>query len=178
MKHSYTINILDGSGIEEFLAGIEEYKRWISEKSEELVTRLAEIGVEVAREEFSLAEYNGINDVSVSFESEGELRKAVVATGNAVLFIEFGTGITYPDGHPDKPSEISPRGTYGYHLGSLPNGWRYKEEYGRGNGDAVPDPKHPGYLKTKGNPSNMSLYLTVSQLEQRFTEIVKEVFHD
>lgn len=178
MKNSYTINIFSGAGIDELLAGIEEYKEWLQEKCAEFVTRLSELGVEIAREEFSLAEYSGTNDVTVSVESHGDLYKAVVATGNAVLFIEFGSGVVYPDGHPDKPSEISPRGTYGYGLGKMQKGWRYPMENGAGNGDAVPDPKHPGYYKTKGNPSNMSLYLTVSQLEQRFTEIAREVFHD
>lgn len=178
MKHEYTINILDGSGIDEFLKGIEEYKQWLEEKSKELVTRLAEKGMEVASVNFSNAVYSGTNDVSVTVEPKGDMFSAVVARGDATLFIEFGTGVTYSDGHPDKPPEVSPRGTYGHKLGRLREGWRYPMSHGQGTGDAVPDKKHPGYYKTWGNPSNMSLYKSVKELEQDFTQIVKEVFHD
>ena len=176
MKHSFTIGI-DGSGIDAALKGIEEYKKWIKEKTELLTRRLAEIGVQVASEEFSLAEYNGTNDVSVSIENRGDMMCAVVASGEATLFIEFGTGITYPDGHPERPAGVAGRGQYGK-WGNNPNGWRYRDYHGQGNGDAQPDPKHPGYYHTYGNPSNMCMYLTVSELEQRFTEIAREVFND
>lgn len=58
-------------------------------------------------------------------ENRDEDTVAVVAVGGAVLFIEFGTGVKYPDNHPEAGKNGFTRGGYGYHLGRLKNGWRY-----------------------------------------------------
>ena len=44
---------------------------------------------------FASAEYDGINDVTVSMET-GDNVWRIVASGEAVLFIEYGSGIVYP----------------------------------------------------------------------------------
>ena len=44
---------------------------------------------------------------------------AVVAVGSATLFIEFGTGVKYPDNHPEAAEHGMIRGGYGYRLGRL-----------------------------------------------------------
>lgn len=44
---------------------------------------------------FASAEYDGVNDVTVSMETEDNTWR-IVASGEAVLFIEYGSGITYP----------------------------------------------------------------------------------
>lgn len=43
--------------------------------------------------------YNGVNDVSVTTVNEGN-EWSIIASGEALLFIEFGTGITYRHDNP------------------------------------------------------------------------------
>ena len=166
----HTIRITAGSSLSNHIIRI--LRRTIEEKAEELVRRLTDLGVQVARTEFAEAIYDGTNDVSVTFEERGPLTRAVIATGSATLFIEYGTGINFPT-HPDP--DAFPHGTYGSRLGSLPNGWRYPAEKGAGtNGEA--DPEHPGYIKTMGNPANAPMYKARKEIEQEFRRIAREVF--
>ena len=44
---------------------------------------------------FASAQYDGTNDVSVQMET-GNKTWRIVASGESVLFIEYGSGITYP----------------------------------------------------------------------------------
>ena len=44
---------------------------------------------------FASAQYDGDNDVSVMMET-GNKTWRIVASGESVLFIEYGSGITYP----------------------------------------------------------------------------------
>ena len=150
------------------------FKRWILDKTTELLKELAERGVSVAKINFSPqnAVYDGTNDVTVDFEMRGDKKVAVVATGNAVLFIEFGTGLLWPDTHPENHYS---RGEYGYGLGKMAGGWRYDGEPGT-NGEVITEGKHAGKVHTYGNPANASLYLTVRDVEREFTEIARRVF--
>jgi hypothetical protein len=82
---------------------------------------------------------------------------AVMANGQAVLFIEFGSGLI-GFGHPE-PHGMGP-GTYpGKGHWNDPNGWYYA--HGK---------------KSHGNPPNMPMYTTVKELEQELERMVKEVF--
>ena len=128
--------------------------------------------MEVARINFSNARYDGTNDVQVEVSDRGELRSAVVATGKAVLFIEFGTGVNQPDGHPEQQYQ---RGTYGKGYGKF-NAWGYYGEPGT-NGIVKPVKKGSRQLViTRGNPSNMSMYDAKKHLEQNISEIVRRCF--
>ena len=124
---------------------------------------------------FGEAEYDGTNDVEVHVEPKGDRVAAVVATGQAVLFIEFGTGVSYPDSHPDAGVNGFQHGGYGHHLGALPDGWRYPLDNGLGTNGTI-DADHPGYAHTYGNPANMSMYNTVKILREKLPELAREVF--
>lgn len=169
------IDPFDPSSIDHALKEIEAYKKWLNEKTQEFLAELAKLAQEEAESNFSNAEYDGTNDVSVSVEDEGENRKIIVARGEATLFIEFGTGVTNPDNHPDKPPEIVGHGEYGYKLGSLEDGWRYKGEPGT-NGIQITEGKHKDEILTKGNIANMCMYNTVKDLREKINDIAKRVF--
>ena len=66
-------------------------------------------------------------------------------------------------------------GKYGYKLGSIKKGWRYKGDPGT-NGTIISTGKHAGDIHTYGNPANMSLYLTIKELEDKFEKIARKVF--
>ena len=92
---------LSGRGIERLMREVEDWKNWLQERTTVFLDRMAQEGMEVTSAKFSQAVYDGTNDVVVSAEYRGENARAIVAVGKAVLFIEFGTGVTYPDNHPE-----------------------------------------------------------------------------
>ena len=154
---------LDGAGVSEFVKGIQEYKKWIQEKSEELCSRLASIGGTNASISFARSVYKGINDATISVEGSG-LKYVVRADGESVLFIEFGSGITYGYGHPEASEHGMGPGTYPDGKGHWndPRGWWIPKEKGGGH--------------TYGNPPNAPMYNAVKTLEEEIAAIVKEVF--
>lgn len=131
--------------------------KWLQRKSDELAKRLAEIGVQKAEVNFAAAYYDGPEDHAIELIPEGPGCYTVRASGQTVLFVEFGSGlIGY--GHPE-PHGMGP-GTYpGKGHWDDPNGWYYA--HGK---------------KSHGNPPNMPMYNTVKELEQELARVVKEVF--
>lgn len=166
---------LNEQSIDSAIKELYKYKRWLTNRTKKLLTTLADEGLNVSSVRFSQAIYDGTNDVSVSIEDRGKNKIAVVAVGSATLFIEFGTGVTYADDHPEAAEHGMVRGGYGHGLGRMKNGWRYEGEPGT-NGEVITSGKHAGEIHTYGNPANMSMYSTIKELEQHFEEIVKRVF--
>lgn len=152
----------------------ENFGNWQSDRAVVFADRLAQEGMEIASVKFSQAVYDGTNDVSVTVEPRGNNVRAVVATGGATLFIEFGTGVTYPDNHPEAEELGMKRGEYGQGHGKQ-HSWGY---YGDpGTNGVLKEKKNGGFVViTHGNPANMPMYETVKELQDRLTEIAKEVF--
>ena len=165
---------LSQRGIDTLLREIESYTVWLKERSQVLLDRLAQAGFEVASARFAKAAYDGTNDASVSLETRSEGVRAVVAVGASVLFIEFGTGVTYPDNHPQAAELGMKRGEYGKGHGKQ-SSWGY---YGDPGTNGVVKMKKDGstVVITHGNPANMPMYETVKELEAMLSELVKEVF--
>lgn len=165
---------LSQRGIDTLLREIESYTVWLKERSQVLLDRLAQAGFEVASARFAKAAYDGTNDASVSLETRSEGVRAVVAVGASVLFIEFGTGVTYPDNHPQAAELGMKRGEYGKGHGKQ-SSWGY---YGDPGTNGVVKMKKNGstVVITHGNPANMPMYETVKELEAMLPDLVKEVF--
>lgn len=165
---------LSQRGIDTLLREIESYTVWLKERSQVLLDRLAQAGFEVASARFAKAAYDGTNDASVSMETRDDGVRAVVAVGASVLFIEFGTGVTYPDNHPQAAELGMKRGEYGQGHGKQ-SSWGY---YGDPGTNGVVKMKKNGstVVITHGNPANMPMYETVKELEAMLPELVKEVF--
>ena len=165
---------LSQRGIDTLLREIESYTVWLKERSQVLLDRLAQAGFEVASARFAKAAYDGTNDASVSMETRSEGVRAVVAVGASVLFIEFGTGVTYPDNHPQAAELGMKRGEYGQGHGKQ-SSWGY---YGDPGTNGVVKMKKDGstVVITHGNPANRPMYATVNELEAMLPELVKEVF--
>lgn len=152
----------------------ENFGNWQFDRAVVFADRLAQEGMEIASVKFLQAVYDGTNDVSVTVEPRGNNVRAVVATGGATLFIEFGTGVTYPDDHPEAGELGMKRGEYGQGHGKQ-HSWGY---YGDpGTNGVLKEKKNGGFVViTHGNPANMPMYETVKELQDRLTEIAKEVF--
>lgn len=165
---------LSGREIDRLLREVEDWKNWLLDRTTVFLGRVAQEGMEIASAKFEQAVYDGTNDVSVTVEPRGNNVRAVVATGKATLFIEFGTGVTYPDNHPEAGELGMKRGEYGQGHGKQQS-WGYYGEPGT-NG-LLKEKKNGGFVViTHGNPANMPMYETVKELQDRLTEIAKEVF--
>ena len=119
------VNPYDTKSITDAINQLKQYKKDFLAKEAIFVRRLAEIGVSVASTGFATADYDGINDVVVTLEQQGN-RAAVIASGETVGFIEFGTGIRYPEWDNTGMEYTPPKhGTYGKGYGARPKGWYF-----------------------------------------------------
>ena len=120
-----TIDPFDSNSITKALAQIRQYEREFKAKEQEFVRRLAEIGVSVAETGFAPADYDGENDVRVRLVKTSN-GYSVEAFGESVGFIEFGTGVKYPEWDSTNMEYTPPKhGTYGKGQGANPKGWFY-----------------------------------------------------
>lgn len=154
---------LSESGIQKIQDELTVYRKWQEEKALELAERLASLGATVASIRFSRAVYTGQKDVDVSVEELPNGYK-VKADGESVLFIEFGSGVTYGYGHPEA-------GEFGMGPGTYPDG---KGHWDDPKGWYLP--KSAGGGHTFGNPPAMPMYEARKAIEQELPRIVKEVF--
>ncbi len=171
MRHNIS---LSSAGIEKSIILIEQYQKKIENGCKELIRRLGERGVEIGNVRFGQAIYSGTNDVEVDVKFSDK-SATVTANGKAVLFIEFGAGITYAETHPEVVEGVVPHGQYGKGKGRNPNGWTYNGDPGNAGEQRVSRKGIP-YVHTYGNPSNNSLYHTKKDLEKEFIGIAKECF--
>lgn len=175
---------LSTKGIDELIGILKDYQEvTLEHKAHELAKRLADRGLEIANMRFQRAEYDGVNDVTVRVEQRSTRRKnaevyAVVATGEASVFIEFGTGIHYGSPtHPEAGKNGFFRGMFGLHKGLLDK-WFYKGQPGTHGKIVKTNKEGETIIATHGNRANMPMYITKRQLEEMLSSIASEVFKE
>ena len=159
-----TINPYNPASVTAAIKLITQYKDDFLAKESEFVRRLAEIGVSVAGAGFASADYDGVNDVGVHVELRGT-SAAVIAEGETVSFIEFGTGVRYQEWNPSGASYTPPaHGTYGKGRGANPKGWYFKQSEGA-------TARH-----TYGNPPAEAMLTARNMIIERVVQIAREVW--
>lgn len=154
---------LDTKSINASIKQLDDYMKNLDSKIDELAKRLADMGAVDVSLGFSKAKYDGKKDFDVSVEGDnGKYR--IIVSGESVLFVEFGSGVTYGYGHPEADKHGMGPGTYPDGKGHWndPNGWWI--------------PKSKGGGHTYGNPPNMPMYLTAKELRKEVERVAKEVF--
>ena len=172
-----TIDLLN---LDKFIKEIDERKKWINAKAQELSKRLAEEGLHEATIRFANAYYAGVNDVKVRVEPVDDRTYRLVAEGESVLFIEFGTGIFKMDDASARADlidggDIVAHGEYGQGKGAQLKGWVYNGNLGRNPPWDSREVGKTGIL-TKGNHASSAMYYTKKSLERKLYDIAKEVF--
>lgn len=130
------LNPGDKKSVEDFVKKLNEYKKDFLAKEQEFTRRLAEIGVTVAQTGYATAaDYYDAGDIVVRMERTAN-GYAVIAEGETVGFVEFGTGINnreWVDGNNVSGTPYTPpkHGTYGEGHGAQPWGWWYRPRDGR-----------------------------------------------
>lgn len=158
MKIEITLGEIDKS-----LKQLAEYQEELIDKTRLVVEKLGYLGATNASLEYARA-ITDQNDVRVDMEWINSNTMRIRASGTQVLFIEFGAGITYGNGHPEADKYGYGAGTFPSNKGHWddPSGWWYSKD-----GES----RH-----TYGNPPSASMYNTARKLEQEVQRVVKEVF--
>ncbi len=165
------------TGLDEVIKKIENLKNSLDSKQHELLERLSAIGIDVASVKFKNAQYDGINDVSVDPSPEWVDEKTLVITarGQAVAFIEFGTGVHYTEQHPTADEVGATRGSYGKGNGSK-DSWAYYGNPGT-NGHIVRTLEDgTTVVRTHGNPPARAMYDASQAMRDKIVEIAKEIY--
>lgn len=158
------IDPFDKKSIDNAVKLVNQYKKDFARKETEFVRRLKEIGVSVARAGFATADYDGVNDVQIAETQRGGMA-IVIAYGETVGFIEFGTGVRYPEWDGGGADCNPPaHGTYGKGRGKRPHGWYFKQSEG-----AVA--RH-----THGNPPAEAMVTARDAMVERVVQIAREVW--
>ena len=165
MAKTIRINGLSEATIEAATQELKRYAEWVSRKENELLAKLAERGRAVAEVKFTGAAYDGTNDVTVRVDNTGSVA-VIYAEGEAVAFIEFGSGAAMGGGHPEA-------GKHG--LG--PGTWSTNEELGgKGHWDNSDGWYYEHGKKSHGNPPAMAMLSARDTIVEELTMIAKEVF--
>lgn len=152
------------AGISKAIRELNDWKKWLLEKTDEFLKELANEGVQIASARFESAIYDGYSDVTVHMEERDENTVAVVGVGKTVLMLEFGSGVRYPDDHPEAGAPNTLHGSWS------------EGEFGKGH---WANPKGWFYAHGKrsyGNPANKCMYRTKSDLQNRFEQIARRIF--
>jgi hypothetical protein len=159
-----TIDPFDKRSITAAIKKLEQYEKEFRAKEAEFIRCLKDIGVSVAETGFSLADYDGINDVLIA-ETQNGPRAAIIAYGEAVGFIEFGTGVKFRE-YDSSSTEFTPpaHGTYGKGKGANPKGWYFSQ----GEGAAG---RH-----TFGNPPAEVMLTARDVMVDRVIQVAREVW--
>lgn len=114
---------------------------------------------------FAMAEYDGINDVTVDMET-GNNTWSINAIGTAVLFIEYGTGVTYSHTSQFGGQTYAPASWSASH-----DRWLVNPKLAKYGGKwPIPGWRH---YWTKGNKSANVMYETGKALEQILPSTVR-----
>jgi len=169
------------TGIDETIEYLKAVPITTTDKLKAVLEQLMNEGYSIAVQLFSKALYAGTNDVEVDPPYwEGDTL-VLTAHGNAVAFIEFGTGINYYD-YPD-PSVygklgMAQHGQYDKHHGSQIRWWYEGEPGTAGRPKRRRDGTYDDRWSTSwGNPPARAMYQASRQLDkERIIAAVKEAF--
>ena len=172
MARQISFNPLSVSDINKAIKDLMEYKKELNEKIDIFVKKLAEKGVEIAKDK--VTSYQAI-DTGELLDSITLKAGDVVKNGstyyiytdcNYASFVEFGTGVvgedTYPKEFPEDVNWNYASGTCVFTTKDGRTGWYY--------------PTEDGYRFTEGMESRPFMTETAIMLSMQVLEVAKEVF--
>jgi hypothetical protein len=155
---------LSSESIKAAIAEVNKYKKWVAAKTALLAEKLALIGAQEASIRFATAIYDGVNDVEVTVAPTTN-GWVISAKGNAVAFIEFGTGVYHNPSEPypnPRPDGIVGIGEYGQGKGKR-KAWGYYDDSGE-------------LVVTHGSPAAMPLWYATTEMYRQVLTVAREVF--
>jgi hypothetical protein len=152
---------LSPDAIKDAVDYLETYKKWVNQKIDELMIRLAAVGLETARVYFQQGATEG-NEAPETWVKPIENGFKIIANGKDVFFIEFGAGDAAGN-HPDAanaPVDTSPGSYSKINTGEYA---KYQSWH------------HKGVKYTELQPQ-MPMYHAMREIERNVQKIAKEVF--
>lgn len=173
MSKKFKANIFSQSSIEKLKRDLLDYKSDLKSKTETLCSRLADMGVEIAKAKITDldAVFTGELKSSIKAEQKNSNSEkiifAVVADSKHAVYVEFGTGIVgraspYPTEFPDGVTWQYASGKTIRQLADGRYGWFYQRD-GK-------------WYFTEGMPSRPFMYGTSLELQNQVVKVAKEVF--
>lgn len=155
------INVFDEKSVEDAIAKINDYSKTLQGKADEIVARLTEIGRQVVDYQYSLSH----EEYEVSCIVKGN-SSMIIAEGDNVMFLEFGTGV-YTDDHTE---EMEAEGLPPIFAGS------YSQSEGMGH--FRPDHQYWYYegVKYQGTLPLQGFYFASKEIREQAVEIAIKVF--
>jgi len=154
---------------------INAYIKTLDKQCEKVTGEMSNKGYELVSNRLDKAVYDGDLGEAWPFDDKRGAEASVGIEGPAAAFIEFGTGVYYPDDHPKAAEVGAVRGSYGKHQGLNPP-WTYYGKPPGSNGVVIPSKHGRLVVQTMGNPANKVVYNTARDLEKIAPDKVKEVF--
>ena len=150
--------------IDDIISGLEALKSSLKVKADALVKALADAGCEAVSITYGAWPYKGPRDADVTVEQRGEATYAIVASGETMLILEFGAGVTY------SAKQHPLAGEMGYGPGTYPGQVHAMDKRGWYL------PKAAGGGHTYGNAPSMAMYNTGKSLREVIQQAAREVF--
>lgn len=159
---------LDARSIDSAIKKLNELQKNIDMALWQTQIRLAEMARQYAEMLYNADGYyvsaDGTKDVTVETSYIDKGKMLVRAYGRDVLFLEFGTGITY-----EKPRHPQ-SDQFGYGAGTYPG----QTHALTGNGWTVPYVR----VHTYGNPPTQAMYLAYETIRESALDILREELHN
>ena len=169
---------LQVSGIERAIMDVTRMMNRTERKLRTLCEKLAEIGVGEMNVRYQTAIYDGTPDIQIGMPVwVDDYVLEIPVTGSTVAFIEFGTGVYYPDDHPAASTVTPPaiRGEYGSGRGKG-RIWKYYGDPGTFGWYYSDAERAKGLVTTRGNPANAVMYDAAKEMRNRISDIARSVF--
>lgn len=159
---------LNEKSINEAIQKINEYATEFDNKCKLFVSKLSNLGLNVVRMTMESIPYEdkGSYYTELFIVSDASIKGAKIQlSGEKVLFVEFGAGVTYSNPQHPKATEN------GMGVGTYPNqkyawsmnGWWYTDESGKSE-------------HSYGNPAYMPMYKAYEEMVANIVSIAREVF--
>lgn len=161
MAHRKVVVEMSPKSIMDAVKMLKAYEIWVNKKIDELMVRLAAVGLETARVYFQQGATDG-NETPETLVEPIENGFKIIANGKDVFFIEFGAGDAAGN-HPDAanaPVDTSPGSYSKINTGEYA---KYQSWH------------HKGVKYTELQPQ-MPMYYAMREIERNVQKIAKEVF--
>ena len=153
-----------GGSIDDMIRQLQDYKKTLKAKADLLAKALADAGAQAVSITYGAWPYRGPKDFDVTVEDRGPGSYAIVASGQTVLILEFGAGVTY------SAIQHPMAGELGYGPGTYPGQTHAMDKRGWYL------PKAAGGGHTYGNAPNAAMYYTAKSLREVIEKAAREVF--
>ena len=157
------INILDRDSIDNAIKRVKDYQKSLDSKVNEIVSKLAVLGMQVVEYQYNSSEDYAVYEVSCITNGDSSM---IIAEGENVMFLEFGTGV-YTEDHTD---EMETKGLPVI----FPGSWSNTE----GMGQFRPDHQYwfHKHVMYQGTLPSRGFYFASKEIKEQAVDIAKKVF--